>query len=149
MAPESDHEYARRGLVVLLMAAAVFVYMALDPGWPFFVSVVVFAAVVPTLAWSAAGAIYPKRDVGLAVPIDRGSGNGFAIHLDAGPTGEMQGMAEIFLMINGASRQTIERAGLTADSPLFVHVEQDEARRILAEMGKFGIRARMEQEPTS
>jgi hypothetical protein len=113
MGASSNQDCARRGLVVLLVATAVVVYMALDPGWPFLASVVIFVAVVPALVWHAAGAIYPKGDSGPAVPIDRGSGNGFAIYLDAEPTGEMQGPTEMFLMINGGSLRSIERAGLT------------------------------------
>jgi hypothetical protein len=146
MGASSNQDYARRGLVVLLVAAAVVAYMALDPGWPFLASVLIFVAVVPALVWLAAGAIYPKGDSDPAVPIDRGSGNGFAIYLDAEPTGEMQGPTEMFLMINGGSLRSIERAGLTAGSPVFVHVEESEARKILDEMVEFGIRAHMERE---
>lgn len=142
----SNREYARRGFTVLLVAAAVIIYMAIDPGWPFLVSVVVFAAVVPVLVWLAANALYPKVESGLPVPVDRGSNPGFAVYLDVEPAGGARGLTELFLVTHGASAKDVETADLTAGAPLFVHVEEREARRLLADLDDFGIPARIEAE---
>jgi hypothetical protein len=149
MRARTEQEYARQGLVVLVVAVSVVVYLALDPGWPFLVSVLVFVAVVPALAWLVASAVYPREDPDLPVPIDRGSGDGYTVCLGAEPTEEWEGLTEMFLMINGASGRSIKEAGLTAGSPVFVRVPESEARQILAEMGEFGIQARLAREKTS
>ncbi|WP_033328121.1 hypothetical protein [Promicromonospora sukumoe] len=143
----TNSEYARRGLTILLVVAAGIIYMAIDPGWPFLVSVVVFVAVVPVLVWLAANALYPKVESGLPVPVDRGSNPGFAVYLDAEPAGGTRGLTELILVTRGASAKDVETADLTAGSPLFVHVEEREARKLLADLDDFGIAARIEAEP--
>ncbi|MFD6445882.1 hypothetical protein ACFWEJ_12295 [Promicromonospora sp. NPDC060204] len=146
MRAKTEREYARQGLVVLVVSGSVVVYLALDPGWPFLVSVLVFATVVPGLAWLVAGAVYPREDRNVPVPIDRGSGDGYTVYLGAEPTGERERQIEMFLMINGASRRSIQEAGLTAGSPVFIRVAESEARQILAEMSEFGIQAHLARE---
>ena len=142
----SDREYARRGLTVLLVAAAVVIYLAIDPGWPFLVSVVVFVAVVPGLVWLASSAFSPKAESGLPVPVDRGSNPGFTVYLDAEPAGGTRGLTELFLVTQGASAKDVEKAELKAGSPVFVHVEEREARALLADLDEFGIAARIERD---
>ncbi|MFE7504186.1 hypothetical protein [Promicromonospora sp. NPDC057488] len=128
------------------MAAAVVIYMAIDPGWPFLVSVVVFVVVVPVLVWLAASALYPTVESGLPVPVDRGSNPGFTVYLDAEPAGGTRGLTELFLVTRGASAKDVEKAELTAGSPVFVHVEEREARKLLSELDEVGIAARIELE---